>query len=190
LLFLVFAAACVDGGATTSVPTTTPSPTTTPTTTTEVIPPESGLYIVDPEEYPNGIPFSVADFDIAAGSQLAGVGFNLPEGSEIRAPFDGLLETHVTVFIAGQALRGAVLHTVGDGLFMEVIGAAFTFVEDGPVRRGDVIAVITSPQTTMNVTGWAINTLITLDTFDADTFDRVGYVTDGRVLRQYFSSLP
>jgi len=179
---------------TTAVPSTTTTTTTTTipvtTTTIQVIPPANGIYIVDPAEYPKGIPISLGDIGYQPESKLAGVGYILPSGSEILAPFDGYLDTQANSFIAG--------HNVPAGLFFQgedmsgdylliLTGHSVTFAEPGVKKRGEVIAVVTDPAKVMVDLESQINVLIGLTTFNPDTG---GYEEDEDLMREFFSYLP
>ncbi|MCR4279138.1 MAG: hypothetical protein NUV78_00125 [Candidatus Zambryskibacteria bacterium] len=181
---------------TTTVPPTTTSTTITTTTTmpitttTEAIPPMSGFYIVGQEEYPKGIPFSVGDFGNVPGSQLGGVGYYLPEGSEVYAPFDGYLDTQASSYIAGHGVRTGLFFQVEDmsgDTLLNVLGNSLRFVEDGPKEKGEVIAVVTDPGEVLMGLGGPVNVLVNLSLFDELTG---GYKSDEGLTREFFSYLP
>jgi hypothetical protein len=147
-----------------STTSTTPTTTTTSvTTTTEVTPPTNGFYIVEPSEYPGGIAFSVGDFGNSPSSELGGVGFYLPEGSKIYAPFDGYLDTSGYATIGGQVVHGGYMFDDATGnLVFEVDGNGIAMADDGPKRRGDVVGVVTNPNAILTGLDGRVNTLIVL----------------------------
>ena len=167
---------------TTMTSTTTTMPTTT---TTELIPPESGFYIVDQGQYPRGIAFSVGDFGNVSGDQLGGIGYLLTEGSEILAPFDGSFQAGGTDFIAGETVRAAFLYDESGDILFFIFGNGLGFVEYGPKHRGDVLAVVTNVDANMALLR-PVNTLLVLGVFN----DSTGlYTPNVELMYEYFSFL-
>jgi len=65
--------------------------TDTALTTTTTIPVGEGVKLVDEGVYASGIPVHSTDLTSDPRSDFYGIGFSLPTGSEVRAPFDGYL---------------------------------------------------------------------------------------------------
>ena len=178
---------------TTTVPSTTTTSTTTTipvtTTTTQVIPPANGIYIVDPAEYPKGIPISSDDYGNVPGSEVISVGFLLPMGSEILAPFDGYLDTQANSFIAGRSVPAGLFFQGKDmsGDYLLVVeGNGLTFTESGAKKKGEVIAVVTDPTKIIIGLNGPVNVLVGLSRFNADNGM---YEDDIYLMREFFSYL-
>lgn len=102
---LLIVVSCSEGQASTPSTTATTITVTTPatpiTTTTTTLPIGLGIDLVGKEFYYDGVPVYRSDYELGVDPSkdyLDGVGFNLPPGEKIRAPFDGYL----TVFTSGN----------------------------------------------------------------------------------------
>jgi hypothetical protein len=157
-----------------------------------VAPPESGFYIVDQEEYPNGFPVSADDIGEPSGPELVGVGYLLSEGSQVYAPFDGDFDPSIIALIFGQEVPAGLLFSVnadgttGDIMF-GALGGSIAFVESGPKKKGDILGVVTSSETVIDGVTSPINALILLSSVNPSTN---AYDPNAELLHEFFSYLP